>query len=70
MAAEVSTQQAAQILSTTPKTIWEKCRDGKIKARRQGERGVIRIDIDELRRYAQAFGYRFNEDLAEEFTAE
>jgi excisionase family DNA binding protein len=70
MAAEVSTYQAASILGTSHNTIWERVREGKLPARRQGERRIIRIDVEQLRRYAQENGYRFNEELARSLASE
>lgn len=67
---EVSTIQAAQIIGASHNTIWKKVRAGDLPARRQGERGLIRIEIDDLRRFAQDNGYRFYDEIANSFTAE
>lgn len=70
MAPEVSAKNAAGIIGTSSKNIWEKVHDGKLKARRQGERRLIFIEVEELRRFAQEYGYRFNEQLARELSVE
>ena len=62
--AEVSAPQAAKILSTSHATIFRRTKDGSLPAQRRGLKGMIRIDVDTLRKFAKDNGYRFNEELA------
>ena len=64
--AEVTAPQAAEILSTSYMTIHRRVDDGTLNARREGVKGILRIDVDELRRFANKFGYRFDERLAKQ----
>lgn len=65
--AEVTGPQAAEILNTSHPTIFRRVEDGSLPARREGLRRDIFIDVDELRRFAEKFGYRFNESLAKQY---
>lgn len=65
MPAEVSASQAAQILQISRDTVWRVVRDGSLPARRQGMRGIIRIDVEDLRAYAEKYQHRFDEELAQ-----
>ena len=64
--AEVNGPQAAEILSVSLMTIHRKVDAGTLPAREQGtgERRFIFIDINDLRKFAQEFGYRFDEAKA------
>jgi hypothetical protein len=64
---EVTAQQAGEILSTSYVTIHRRADDGSLQVRREGKQNKIWVDMDELRRFAQEFGYRFNEAKAAEF---
>lgn len=64
---EVTSQQAAEILSTSNPTIWRRVEEGLLPARRQGLRREIWIDVDDLRKFAKQQGYRFNETLAKQY---
>ena len=65
--AEVSGPQAAEILNTSHPTIFRRVEDGSLPARREGLRRDIWIEVEELRRFAVKFGYRFNEELAQQY---
>lgn len=65
--AEVTAQQAAEILSTSHMTIHRRVDDGTLPARRQGLARIVRIDVDDLKRFANEYGYRFDEKLATEY---
>jgi len=67
--AEVNAPQAAEILSVSLMTIHRKVDSGALPARQQGtgERIFVFIDIDDLRRFAQRYGYRFNEAKAAQY---
>lgn len=67
MMAEVSAPQAAEILNTSHPTVFRRVEDGSLPARRQGVKREIWIDVDELRRFAEHNGYRFNEALAQQY---
>jgi shikimate kinase len=64
--AEVNGPQAAEILSMSIQSVHRKVDAGALPARQQGTgvRQFIFIDIDDLRKFAQQYGYRFNEELA------
>jgi hypothetical protein len=62
MAIEVTASQAAEIISTSYVTIHRRVDDGLLQARRQGLNRMIMIEIEELRRFANEYGYRFNEE--------
>lgn len=61
---EYNTRDAAEIVGVSHTMIWEYVKDGRLTARRQGIRGIIRIDADDLRRFAEEYDFRFNEALA------
>lgn len=65
--AEVSAPQAAEILNTSHPTIFRRVDDGSLPARREGVKREIWIDVNELRRFAEQYGYRFNEQLAKDY---
>lgn len=67
MMAEVTASQAAEILSTSHMTIHRRVDDGSLRARRQGLARIVKIDVEELRRFAQENGYRFDEALAKDY---
>lgn len=66
--AEVTGPQAAKILGTTVQTVHRKVSAGLLPARKQGtgERRYLYIDVDDLKRFAKTYGYRYREDLAQE----
>jgi len=68
--AEVTGPQAAAIIAMSIYTIHRKVDAGLLPAREQGtgQRKFLYIDIDDLRKFAQQYGYRFNEAKAKEFT--
>lgn len=61
---EVSTIDASRIVNTSDTTIRRHVDDGRLVARREGLRGRIRIDIEELRQFATKYQYRFDDELA------
>jgi AICAR transformylase/IMP cyclohydrolase PurH len=63
--ATVTATQAAEILSTSHMTIHRRVDDGILPARREGLARIIKIELDDLRKFAKEFGYSFNEDVAE-----
>lgn len=64
---DVSGPDAAKIIGVDQSTIRRYIYRGLIKARRAGLRKIIRIDIDDLRNFAESHDYRFNEEIAAEF---
>jgi hypothetical protein len=64
---EVSAPHAAEILSTSHPTIFRRVDDGTLPARREGMKREIWIEVDDLRRFAAQNGYRFNEQLADQY---
>lgn len=68
--AEVTSTQAAAIIHTSHMTIHRRVDDGTLPGRRQGLDRQIRVEIDDLRQFAAKFGYRFNEELARQYSAQ
>lgn len=66
--AEVTATQAAEILSTSHMTIHRRVDDGTLPARRQGLARIVKIDVRDLKRFAEKYGYRFDEKLAKEYS--
>ncbi len=67
--AEVTAPQAAEIIDVSLMTIHRKVDEGVLVARQQGtsERKFVYIEVDDLKRFAQQYGYRFNEALAAQY---
>lgn len=65
---EVSSDSAGRIIGVTRETIRVHVGSGKLRARREGLRGIIKVDIDSLRKFAREYQYRFDEDLAKQLT--
>lgn len=65
--AEVTAPQAAEILFTSHPTIFRRVDDGSLPARREGVKREIFIEVDTLRQFATQYGYRFNEQMAQEY---
>ena len=62
---EVSLRQAAKIVGSSHPTLWRRINEGELPiTRRVGKGQRIRIDIEELRRFAARYNYLFDEDLA------
>lgn len=66
--AEVNTKQAAALINTSYMTIHRRANDGTLRVRRVGVHRDLRIDLDDLRAFAQKYDYRFNEELAKRYT--
>jgi predicted site-specific integrase-resolvase len=65
--AEVTAKQAGEILSISYVTIHRRADDGSLQVRREGKMGMIWVNIDELRRFANEYNYRFDEALATQY---
>ncbi len=66
--AEVNAVQAAKILGKSLPTIHRKVDAGELPARQEGtNRKFIFIDVKDLRKFAQQYGYRFDEALAKKY---
>jgi hypothetical protein len=61
---QVSTVSAGRIINRNAQTIRRHVNSGILKAEREFPSNDIWIEIDELRRFAKEFNYRFNEELA------
>jgi hypothetical protein len=68
--AEVTSTQAAAIIDTSHMTIHRRVDDGSLPGRRQGLDRQIRVEIDDLRQFATKYGYRFNEEIARQYSAQ
>lgn len=60
---QLSTSQAAAVIGCSVPTLIKNIRRGLLAARHVGYRGVIRIDVAELRRFAAEYEYIVNEDM-------
>lgn len=65
---EVSSRDAAQIINVSRVSIHGHVKAGRLPARQEGLRGIIRIEVDDLRKFAERYQYRFNEELATQLT--
>lgn len=63
----VTAAQAAAILSTSHMTIHRRVDDGLLKARREGVGRIVKINIEDLRKFAEDYGYSFDEDIAAQY---
>lgn len=63
---EVSSVQAGQIIGVTDETIRNYVERDLLPARRQGIRRTIFIELEELRRFAVQYEFRFDQALAEQ----
>ena len=64
---EVTAPQAAEIVGIDHSTLFKHVRAEVLPARRVGLRRDIRIETDDLRKYAAKLGYRFDEALATQY---
>lgn len=64
---EISTIEAGQIIGLSRQSIYVHIKSGRLKAKQVGPRRVSRIEVDELRRLAEKYNYRFDEELATKF---
>ncbi len=63
----VTASQAAAILSTSHMTIHRRVDDGLLPARREGVARIVKIEIEDLRKFAKDYGYSFNENIAAQY---
>lgn len=61
---EVSSREAGDIIGVNSETIRRYVDRGILPARRVGLRGNLRIEIDDLRKVAAEYQFRFDEKLA------
>jgi len=61
---EVSTAQAAEIIGTSDETIRRYVDRSMLPARQQGIRGIIRIELSDLRSFAEQNGFRYDQQIA------
>jgi excisionase family DNA binding protein len=67
---ELTSPQAAEVIGVAEATIRNYVERGILPARRVGLRRFIRIDVDNLRRFAVQYGYDFDEEKAQKFLSE
>lgn len=65
---EVSSREAGQIINVSRISIYSHVKAGRLPARQEGLRGIIKIEVDDLRQFAERYQYRFNEELATRLT--
>ena len=64
---EISSANAATLIGVSDETIRRLIDRSVLPARKFGLRGIVRIDIDELRKLAERLNYRFDEEAAKQF---
>lgn len=66
MKTEVTPPQAAKILHKSAMTIYRKIQNGVLPARQEGtgKRRFVFIALNDLRCFAEKYGYRFDESVA------
>lgn len=64
----LSAIQAGKIIGVTHATIHNYVKRGVLLARRVGVRRIIRIDVEDLRKFAEQYQFDFDEQLARELT--
>jgi excisionase family DNA binding protein len=67
---KVTTSEAAEILSVDDSTVFRWVDKGLLSADRITRKRIIMIDVDELKRFAQSNGHRFDDRLAKQYAAE
>lgn len=65
---ELSSQAASQVIGTTVPTIHRYIDRGLLPARKQGMRGIVRIDTVSLKTFAEEYGFHYNDQLAAELS--
>lgn len=60
----LSAIEAGKIIGVTHTTIHAYVRRGELPARRVGVRRIIRIDVEDLRKFAERYQFDFDEELA------
>lgn len=69
MADDVSSADAALLIGVSSQTIRRMIARDLIPARRVGIKGLVKIDLADLRKFAKDYQYRFNETLAKELAS-
>jgi len=64
---EVTASKAAEILATNRRAVQRRVAEGLLPARRQGPKGIAYIEVDDLRKFAKKYGYRFDEAKAAQY---
>jgi len=65
---ELSSKSAAQVIGISDETIRVYVDQEILPARKQGLRGIIRIETDALKSFASEYGFRYNDQLATELS--
>ena len=68
--AEVDITQAGEIIGVNRTTVFDWVDSDRLQARREGLKRNIRIEIDDLRQFANKYNYKFNEALAAQYTGQ
>lgn len=58
---EITTAEAGAALGISRETIRLHVAEGRLPARKQGIRGILKIQVDDLREFARQFGYVVND---------
>ena len=65
---EISSAAAAEIIGTTSQTIRRTVDRQLLSARRTGLHDLVKVDVEELRHFAEQYQYRFDETLTKRCT--
>lgn len=63
---EISSEDAARLIGMSRQSIRAHVVNGRLAARRVGPRHIVKIELSDLREFAEKYQYRFNEKLAAE----
>ncbi len=61
---EISSEEAARLIGMSRQSIRAHVENGRLAARRVGPRRVVKIELEDLRQFAEKYQYRLNETLA------
>lgn len=65
---ELSSSAAGQVIGVTSDTIRRYINQGMLPARKQGVKGIIRIDNDALKAFAEKYEFLYDDQLAAELS--
>jgi hypothetical protein len=59
---ELTTAQAGQAIGLTRQAMWNHIEAGRLRCVRRGVRGLVKIDVDDLRRFCSRYLYDLDEE--------
>lgn len=64
---EVSSAEAGKIIGRSAESIRRYVRNGQLSARHEGPKGLVLVELDDLRIFAEKYQFRFDEKLASQY---